>query len=141
VRPRRKKKADPKVAAMAKVPLFKRLTPAELARVAKVADEIDLPKGKVLTSQGKRAHEFFVLLNGTADVRRDTRLLPPLGPGDFLGEIALVTDCTGRRRDHASPARVLVLTASAFRDVMHDFPAIQTKVLDAVASRLSRTAL
>src|SRR6266545_3856024 len=118
----RKQKLDPKVAAMAKVPLFAWLTSRELARIAQVADEIDLPEGKVLTVQGKRAHEFFVLLEGTADVRRDTRLLSSLGPGDFLGEIALVTDCTRTATvTTSSPVRALVLTGSAFRELLKGF--------------------
>jgi CRP/FNR family transcriptional regulator, cyclic AMP receptor protein len=133
---------DKKVEAMARVPLFAQLSSGELARLAKVADEIDLPKGKVLTREGRRAHEFFVLLEGTADVRRDTRLLPSLGPGDFLGEIALVTDSVRTATvTTTSPVRALVLTGGAFRTVMHDYPEIQRKVLEALAVRLSRSAL
>jgi CRP/FNR family transcriptional regulator, cyclic AMP receptor protein len=134
--------SDAKLDAMANVPLFARLSRSELKRIAKVSDEIDVRRGKVLARQGARAREFFVILDGQADVRRDTRLLPPLGPGDFLGEIGLVTDCPRTATVTAlTPMRLIVLTERAFRTVLADHPDIQRKVLEAVAVRLARTAL
>ena len=73
------------------VPLFARCTRAEVAEVAKIADEIDIPEGKELTREGDRGREFFVLLEGSAIVRRGGRKVNTLGPGDFFGEIALVS--------------------------------------------------
>ncbi len=131
---------DLKVEAMANVPLFSRLSKGELRRIAKIADEVDLKAGKELTREGTRGREFFVLLEGTADVRSNTRLLPPLGPGDFFGEIALVTD-TPRTATVTTTSQVhaLVITDRAFRELLRDSPAIQGKVLEAVAQRLAAT--
>ncbi len=60
-----------------------------------------------------------------------------LGPGDFVGEIALVTGqprtATVKTR---GPSRILVLTASGFRTLMHDVPSIQDKVLAALTARI-----
>ena len=81
-----------KVAAMAQVPLFCRLSKGELARIAQLADEVDLPPGKSLTKEGSRGREFFVLLEGSADVQRNGRRIATMRAGDFFGEIALVTD-------------------------------------------------
>jgi CRP/FNR family cyclic AMP-dependent transcriptional regulator len=128
---------DFKVAAMANVPLFSRCSKGELRQIAKLADEIDLRPGKVLTREGTRGREFFVLLEGKADVRRNTRLLPSLGPGDFFGEIALVTDAPRTATVTAvTPVHALVITDRAFRELMRRSPTIQGKVLEAVASRL-----
>ena len=70
---------------------------------------------------------------------RDGDLIAGLGPGDFVGEIALVTgelrNATVRTR---GPARVLVVSAHAFRRLMDDVPSIQTRVLMAVAARVPR---
>src|SRR5262245_30075144 len=111
---------------MAKVPLFDRLSRSELSRIARLADEIDLKEGKVLTKEGTRGREFFIILEGQADVRRDTRLLRPLGPGDFLGEIALLTDSPRTATVTAvTPLRVLVITDRAFRDLMRHSPEMQ----------------
>jgi len=129
---------DVKAAAMAKVPLFSGLSKRAMNEIAKIADEIDLPAGKILTKEGARGREFFVLLEGTADVRSNTRLLAPLGPGDFFGEIALVTDAPRTATvTTTSPVRALVITDRAFRELMRKSPVIQGKVLEAVGLRLA----
>ena len=56
-----------------------------------LADEIDLNEGKEMTRQGTPGREFFVLLEGSADVKKNNRKVNTLGPGDFFGEIALVS--------------------------------------------------
>ncbi len=129
---------DSKVAAIARVPLFSRCSKKDLRRIARLADEIDLLPGKVLTEQGARGREFFVLLEGSAEVRQDDRLLQTLGPGDFLGEIALVADVPRTATVTASsPVRALVITDRTFRALLREQPDIQGKVLDAVASRFA----
>jgi CRP/FNR family cyclic AMP-dependent transcriptional regulator len=132
---------DSKVEAMKHVPLFARLSKGELRRIAQLADEVDLRAGKVLTTEGTRGREFFVLLEGTADVRSNTRLLPALGPGDFVGEIALVSDVPRTATVTAtSPVRALVITDRSFRELLRSSPVIQGKVLEAVAQRLADLA-
>src|ERR1700746_355926 len=81
-------------------PLFANLSKRDLAEVAHLADELDLREGKEMTRQGAPAREFFVLLEGEADVRKNGRRINQLGPGDFFGEIALVSD---RPRLSAAP--------------------------------------
>jgi CRP-like cAMP-binding protein len=125
------------VELLKQVPLFAHCSRAELRRIALAADEIDLREGKVFTREGERAGEFFVLLEGSADVRRKGRKVNALKPGDFFGEIALVSDRPRSATVTAStPTRVLVLTARDFRTVMRDVPSIQLKVLQAVVERL-----
>ena len=133
-------KSDPKIAAMSKVPLFARCSKRELETIASLADEVDLPAGKVLTAEGDRGREFFVLLEGSAGVRSDGRELASLGEGDFFGEIALVTDKARTATVTATtPMRALVITDRAFRELLRNSPEIQGKVLEAVADRLAAT--
>jgi CRP/FNR family transcriptional regulator, cyclic AMP receptor protein len=131
---------DTKVEAMAKVPLFSRCSRSDLGRIAQIADEVDLRPGRTLAREGTRGREFFVLLEGTADVTSNTRLLPPLKAGDFFGEIALVCDEPRTATVTAtSPLRALVITDRAFRELLRNHPGIQGRVLEAVASRLAAT--
>ncbi len=133
---------DAKADAIAHVPLFARCSRNELRTIAQLADEIDLPAGKVLTKEGTRGREFFVLLEGSAEVQSDARPLPSLGPGDFFGEIALVTDAPRTATVTASTeVRALVITDRAFRELLRTSPEIQGRVLEAVASRLANTTL
>jgi CRP-like cAMP-binding protein len=129
-----------KVTAIAGVPLFSRLSKGELARIAQLADEVDLPPGKTLTTEGSRGREFFVLLEGSADVQRDGRRIATMQGGDFFGEIALVTDVPRTATvTTTSTAHALVITDRAFRELLRQSPAIQGKVLEAVASRLAHS--
>lgn len=125
---------------MARVPLFSRCSKSELAKIAKITDEVDLPAGKILTKEGSRGREFFILIEGTADVRSNTRLLPELRAGDFLGEVALISDVPRTATvTTTSAVRALVLTDRAFRELLRTSPDIQGKILEAVASRLAAT--
>ena len=126
-----------KIELLKRVPLFAGCSQKELGEIAQLADELDLPDARNLTRQGTGGWEFIVLVEGAADVFRDGRSVNELGPGDFVGEIALVTGkprtATVRTR---GPSRILVLTASAFRTLMRNVPSIQGKVIAALAARL-----
>jgi CRP-like cAMP-binding protein len=129
---------DAKIELLKRVPLFERCSKRELAQIAALADELDLPAARNLTREGAGGWEFIILVEGQADVVRKTHVINELGPGDFVGEIALLT---GRPRTATvrtrGPSRILVLTASAFRTLLHDVPSIQGKVLAALAARLA----
>ena len=127
-----------KVELLKRVPLFSQCTRKELASVAAVADEIDLGEGRELTRQGAPGREFFVLVEGEADVRRNGRKVRTLSDGDFFGEIALVTKRPRTATVVArTPVRVLVVTDRSFRRMLEESPSMQTKVLQALAERLS----
>jgi CRP-like cAMP-binding protein len=126
-----------KIELLKRVPLFERCSQRELGQIAMLADELDLPGARDLTREGAGGFEFIILVEGEADVVRGVRVVNELGPGDFVGEIALVSGkprtATVRTR---GPARVLVITASGFRTLMHDVPSIKDKVLAAVTARI-----
>ena len=131
-----------KIEALKRVPLFARCSKKELGEIAQIADEIDLPEGKVLTKEGASGREFFVLLEGGAEVRRKRRKIGTLGPGDFLGEIALVTK-TPRTATvkTTAPVRALVVSEQNFRRLLTRAPQVQIKVLEALAERVAATSL
>jgi CRP/FNR family cyclic AMP-dependent transcriptional regulator len=129
---------DAKIELLKRVPLFSQCTRKELAAVAAVADEIDLSEGRELTRQGAPGREFFVLVEGEADVRRNGRKVRTLVGGDFFGEIALVTKRPRTATVVArTPVRVLVVTDRSFRRMIEESPQMQAKVLQALAERLS----
>ena len=79
-----------KVERLRHVPLFSACTDSELALVARNVDEHRLEAGRVLTRQGEVGREFFVIVRGTAEVRIDDTAVTRIGPGDFVGELALL---------------------------------------------------
>jgi CRP-like cAMP-binding protein len=131
-----------KVDLIARVPLFAGLSRGELGQVASIADEIDLPADKVLIREGERGREFFVLLEGEAEVARKGKKLATRRAGEFFGEIALVSNlpriATVKTR---MPVRALVIRDVDFRALLQRTPAIAVKVLQAVADRLPPDAV
>jgi CRP-like cAMP-binding protein len=126
-----------KIELIKQVPLFAGLSKRELDEVAAIADELAIKEGAELTHEGAAGHEFLVLVDGTADVRRKGRRVNSLSSGDFLGEIALVTGVPRTATvTTTAPARMLVITARDFRSLLRRTPSIQLKVLEALASRL-----
>jgi CRP-like cAMP-binding protein len=128
---------DAKLELLKRVPLFALCSKHELAEICQLADEIDLPAGKVLAREGDRGREFFVLVEGSVGVQRHGETVNTLSDGDFFGEIALVS---GRPRTATvtatSPVRALVVTEQAFATLLRKNPEIQTKVLQALAERV-----
>ena len=122
------------------VPFFSTLSKRELSTVAQQIDEIDVAPGRVLARQGDLGHEFFVILDGTADVTRGDTRLAELGPGDFFGEMALVDE---ERRTATvtatSPMRVLVMTRQSFRAIDRSMPAVHATIVKAIEDRRAAT--
>lgn len=128
---------DKKLELISRVPLFAGLSKRELAQVGSIADELALPQGKVLIREGERGREFFVLLEGEAEVTRNGRRRRTLKAGDFFGEVALVAGVPRTATVTAkTPVRVLVITDTSFRGLLRRTPAIALKVLKAVGERL-----
>jgi CRP-like cAMP-binding protein len=125
------------------VPLFSGASKAELAQIASIADEVDLPEGKTLIKEGDRGREFFILIDGTADVTQGgEKIGRMMGPGDFFGEIALVSKAPRTATiTTTSPVRALVVTDRAFRQLLEKSPEIAVGVLTALAERLAPTSL
>jgi putative iron-dependent peroxidase len=125
---------------MRSVPLFSRLRRRDIERLVELATEIDVPDGQMLTRQGESGHEFFVVLSGNVIVARDDRRIARLGPGEFLGEIALID---GRPRTASAtadgPARLLVLSHGQFDALLDEFPTITRQVVQALVERIRRT--
>jgi CRP/FNR family transcriptional regulator, cyclic AMP receptor protein len=126
-----------KIQLIKNVPLFARCSRKELAEIAALADEIDFPANKEIIREGERGREFFILLDGGADVIRSGQRIAHLAKGDFVGEIAVIAriprTATVKTTD---PTRALVVTDQALRSLLRRLPDMQLKVLQAVAERL-----
>ena len=132
---------DAKVDLLKSVPLFAGCSKTELRRLAATADEIDVREGYVLMREGRPGREFFVLVEGSVEVTRNGRKLSELGPGDWFGEIALLTKVPRTASVVATSAvRALVVTDRAFRQLVETMPSIAIKVLASLGDRLAADA-
>lgn len=125
------------VAALDRVPLFSGLSKRQLNEVAKVAFGDGYAAGDVIVKEGDAGQKLVVLVEGTADVVRKGRKLASVGPGDVIGEIALID---GRPRTAAvvatSPGVGIVVYSSGFRKLLDTVPALSRNIMLALAERL-----
>lgn len=129
-----------KLDLLKRVPLFRELSNRDLEEVAKITDELDFKEGKALTTEGAAGREFFIIVEGTAEVSRGRRKLRTMSDGDFFGEISLITKLPRTATvTTVSPVRALVVTDRSFRSLLERQPAIQHKVLSALGERLDST--
>jgi CRP/FNR family cyclic AMP-dependent transcriptional regulator len=118
------------------IPLFADLSHHEREQVAQWADEVDVAEGKHLVEQGEFGYEFFVIEDGTAEVRRNDEKIAELGPGDFFGEVALL----GEDRRNASviatsPLRAIVMFGREFRTMEGQMPHVAATIRQACEER------
>jgi CRP/FNR family cyclic AMP-dependent transcriptional regulator len=126
-----------KIELLKRVPLFSGLSKRGLNEIAKITDEIDLSAGKQLIREAEPGRQFFVLLDGKAEVRRKGRRINMLGAGDFFGEISLVTERpTTAEVTITEPSSALVISRPAFRRLLLAEPGVQLQVLETLAERV-----
>ena len=130
-------RASAKVELLRNVPLFSGLSAKELMSLSRLMDEIDLKPGTVIIREGNTGGEFFIVIEGTIEVKRKGRRLARLGPGDYLGEIALIDH--GPRTATAmveTESRLLVLASREFHSMLASDPRIENKILRTLAARV-----
>ena len=133
---------DEKVRLVSRVPLFEACSQAELARIASIAVQVELPKGEVVFREGEPGEDFYVFVKGSADVRVKKRHIRALRAGDFAGEIALLLKAPRTATvTTTSPVTALHMTRTGFSALLKTSPRIQQRILLALAQRVAPTAL
>jgi CRP/FNR family transcriptional regulator, cyclic AMP receptor protein len=128
---------DEKLELLKRTPLLAGLGRKDLEEVGRLADEVDLKVDHVLMREGDVGREFFVIVEGQVRIDKGGRSIRTMGPGEFVGDIALVTE---RPRTAtattATPCRLLVLGHREFHQLMDQYPSIRLSVLESMAMRL-----
>ncbi len=122
---------------LSSISLFSALSRKELQRVARASDTVEEKEGHELTRQGDVGREMFVIVEGSATVKRNSRKIGSAGPGDAIGELSLLDK--GPRTATIttdSPTTVLVLGAREFAGVLDEVPGIAHKIMASLASRV-----
>jgi CRP-like cAMP-binding protein len=122
---------------LTKVPMFSACSKKDLEQIARSGDEVAFEPGAKLTQEGEVGREFFVLLDGAAEVSRRGKRLGTIGAGDFVGELALL-DRAPRNATVTATTNVtaLVLGQREFSGVLATVPAMTHKLLVGMARRL-----
>ena len=117
--------------------MFSSLTAEECGQLAAHASERDYESGSYVMHQGDGGYTFFVIESGTANVLVDEAPVRSLGPGDFLGELAILG--AGYRTASViatSPMQLLAFFGLEFRRLENEYPELAEKVRQATTERL-----
>lgn len=119
------------------VPLFRGMSNKELREIAKATVELDLDNNREFVTQGDVGREAFIIVEGTAEVVRNGKTIAELGPGDCVGELALLDH--GPRTASvvaAGKVKVLALGPREFAGLLDEVPTLSVKLLETLASRV-----
>ena len=119
------------------IPLFAHLDPTSLKQLAEAANEVEVPAGRPLTQPGDPGSGMFFVVEGIVEV--EAREQPrELGPGDFFGELALLTEGGTRtaRVRAKTDTRCIAFDRSGFEDLVREHPDIAATLLETALTRL-----
>ena len=132
---------DGRVEALRRVPLFADLGDDELRLVAAAVNDVEVPAGQLLVQPGTAGSGMFFIAGGTAvvETRHDEI---ELGPGQFFGELALISeDSTRTARVRAkTDLRCLALDRASFRTLVSEHPEVAASLLEVALGRLAENA-
>jgi CRP-like cAMP-binding protein len=130
-------RADRRVELIRGLPLFELCSKRDLRRIAALADERTLDTGTELIREGEPGREFYVVVDGEIEVRRGRRRVARLGPGSFVGEIALLSRSPRTATVVATtPLHVLAIDGDSFVELLDALPELWLKVARALADRV-----
>ncbi len=125
------------IAALASIELFAGLSKKELAAIDRLMTPIDIKAGKEVIKEGTAGREAFIIVEGTASVWRDGKLIASVGKGAVLGEVALLANRPRTATVQAETAMTVeVLNRREFEQLLDQSPAITRKLLVATAKRV-----
>jgi len=132
---------DARIEALRRVPLFAELGDDELTHVAEAVSEVEVPAGQLLVQPGTAGSGMFFIAEGKAvvETKRDEI---ELGPGQFFGELALMSeDATRTARVQAkTELRCLALDRASFRTLVAEHPEVAATLLEVALGRLAENA-
>jgi CRP-like cAMP-binding protein len=132
------KRQDPKIALLRKVPGLAGYADRQLAQLTPLVDEADVPAGTILVEEGKPGRQTFLVVEGEADVTLRGQYLERVGPGGFIGEMALL-DASPRSATvtAVTDMKVLVMDPTSFSSLLAQ-PAVSRRIASELAGRLRR---
>jgi CRP-like cAMP-binding protein len=123
---------------LAAIPLFQDLSAKQLAAVDALVTTMDVAAGRELIRQGEAGREFFLVVAGDAEVRRDGDVIATRGPGTFFGETALLLDQPRNASVVAATDMTIeVIDRQDFRRLLDEYPDLYAPLLEATGRRLA----
>jgi CRP-like cAMP-binding protein len=122
---------------LARVPLFQGLSKQHLRRIGGLTTQLHQGEGEVIAREGATGNEFIIVLEGELEVRRGDAVVATMGPGDYVGEIALLHNRPRTATVVAkTPVVVEVIGRPEFAALLSDEPEVAREIMATMAQRL-----
>jgi len=119
--------------------LFSGLTEQQASRLVDAGEVTEHAAGDALAEEGTIGHRFRLILEGAAEVERRGARIASVGPGEFIGEVALLGGGTATATVRCTERTVcLTIWRDAFWQVLEAEPAIALRILEVVCRRLEQ---
>jgi len=125
------------IAMLEKNPLWAGLDRKDLKAIVNVLEERKFETGDIILGKGEGGVGFYLIRDGSVEVKSDSKILAKLGPGQFFGEMAIL-DNQPRSADvvAAEPSRCFIISEWSFKALISQNPRIALKMLQELARRL-----
>ena len=131
---------DKKIEALKNTDLFSSCTKDQLALIGQVTERTQLAAGTAVVKENTVPHQMVILISGKATVEAGGNQLAELGPGDVIGELAMVdSERASATVTISDDAEAWLVARSGFKPVWEQNPEISTALLQAVVQRLRAT--
>jgi len=130
-----------RILLLREVPIFSRLEPVDLEKIAEIADELLFSDQSLLCREGEPGNTMFIIAKGKVDVIKKTgdreSILAVRSTGEFVGEMAILESAprSATLKAHGD-VRVLVIEGDAFNTILYDRPEVAISVLKHMSTRI-----
>ena len=135
-----RKETNPIVEMLNQTPIWSGLSNQDLHSIVKSAKDLRYDAGQAIVKKDERGVGFYLILEGSVEVKSGETLLTKLGRGQFFGEMSVIDD-EPRSADVTAvePSRCLALTPWAFEALVSNHPKIALKMVRELVRRLRDT--
>lgn len=130
-----------RILLLREIPIFADLSPEDLKLIAEMAREEWHPQNTIIFRQGEEGNMMFVIVEGQLQVLRTVngaeQMLAQRGPGDFVGEMAIIESAPRSATLCAqTDVRVLAIDGETFKGILRERPDVSFALLRSVSRRL-----
>jgi CRP-like cAMP-binding protein len=133
----RREESEAVITMLEKNPLWAGLNTKDLQAIIKVSEERKFETGDIILGKGEGGVGFYLIMDGSVEVKTDSKILAKLGPGQFFGEMSVI-DNQPRSADviAAEPSRCFIVSEWSFKALISENPRIALKMLQELVRRL-----
>lgn len=133
-----------KIMLLKGIDIFKSLSVGELAAIASIVEDMDLPSGEIIIKEGSYGETMYLITKGEVSVIKDLGgpheiELDRIMPGDYCGEMALIEDIVRSASIRTEkPSSFMVLHKHEFKEIVNEYPKIALEICKVLSQRIRK---